>query len=130
METKTKDLPVESKSTGETRNYDYYSRELKQVFSSLEELKQAELKLHEEQDAKAKLQIEKKERAKEVEEAYLEYQKVREEALANISKAEKKWLELRDKFAKDYNGYHMTYVNNNGKKEVSFSDLLDNFFIW
>ena len=130
METKTKDLAVESETTAQTRNYDYYSRELKQVFSSLEELKKAESKLHEEQEAKEKLQIEKKTRAKEVEEAYLEYQKVKEECYNKMIEAEKKWLELRDKFAKDYNGYHMTYVNNNGKKEVSFSDLLDKFFIW
>ena len=130
METKTKDLAVESETTAQTRTYDYYSRELKQVFSSLEELKKAESKLHEEQEAKEKLQIEKKTRAKEVEEAYLEYQKVKEECYNKMIEAEKKWLELRDKFAKDYNGYHMTYVNNNGKKEVSFSDLLDKFFIW
>lgn len=130
MNTKTKDLPVESKNTGETRTYDYYSRELKQVFSSLEELQAAELKLHEEQETKEKLQIEKKERAKEVEDAYLELQKIKEEAYANISKAEEKYLELRDKFARDYNGYHMTYTNVNGKREVTFNDLISRFFPW
>ena len=116
--------------TTEKPSYGFYSRELKQVFDSVEELEAAELKLHEEQDAKAKLQLEKKERAKKVEDAYLELQKVKEEAYAKISEAEKKWLKLRDEFAKDYNGYHMTYTNVNGKKEITFNDLINGFFLW
>lgn len=128
---KTRDLPVESKEVtvaGE-KNYAYYSKELKQVFDTLEELQAAELKLHEEQDAKVKLQNEKRERAKEVEDAYLAYQEVKEKAYKEISEAEAKWVELRDRFAEDYGGYHMTYSNDNGTKKVTFSDLL-NSMIW
>lgn len=127
MNTKSKELEV---CSTETRTYDYYSRELKQVFNSLEELKEAEAKHHAELDAQETLKQEKTKRAKEVEEAYLEYQKVREDCYNKIAEAERKWVELRDKFAEDYHGYHMTYVNNNGKKEVSFSDLVNNFFSW
>lgn len=137
MNTKTKDLPV---TTGESKpSYGYYSRELKQVFDTLDELKAAELALHEKEEAKLKLQEEKKSRAEEVENARLELEKVKEEACTRIDKvkaeeskkiseAEKKWLELRDKFAKDYGGYHYTYVNDNGKKYYAFGDLLDLFF--
>ena len=128
METKTNKVPLVD--TTSKPSYGYYSRELKQVFDTLEELQAAESKLHEEQDEKEKALQEKKARAKEVEEAYLEYQKIKEECLNTIANAEREWLTLRDKFAEDYHGYHMTYVNNNGKKEVSFSDLLDSFFNW
>ena len=79
-------------------------------------------------EEKLKKQEQKKTRAKEVEDAYLEYQHVKEEAYKKISDAEKKWVELRDKFAKDYNGYHMTYLNNDGKETISFGDLVDTFF--
>lgn len=108
----------------------YKSKLLNKYFDTYAELQQAEKKYHEENDAKLKLVEEKKARAKEVEDAYLEYQKVKEEAFTKIAEAEKKYNELRDKFAEDYNGYHMTYVNNNGKKCVTFSDLLDSFFNW
>ena len=69
-------------------------------------------------------------KVKELEDAYTEYLAVKEKAYNDISEAEKKYLELRDKFAKDYNGYHMTYVNNNGQKVIRFSDLIDSFFNW
>ena len=129
---KTRDLPVESeKAAGQLENtYAYYSKELKQVFDTLEELKAAELKLHEEQDAKVKLQKEKKERAKEVEDAYLHYTEVKEKAYKEISEAESKWVELRNKFAEDYGSYHMTYCNNNGEKTVTFSDLVNTLWNW
>ena len=107
-----------------------YSKLLQKPFDTLEELKTAEDAYNKANEEKLRLTAEKKTRAKEVEEAYLEYQKVRKEAYKKISEAEKKWVELRDKFAKDYNGYHMTYVNNNGKECVTFSDLVDSFFTW
>ena len=106
-------------------SYGYYSKVLNKPFDTLEELQKAEAKVLEEQEAKEKLTAEKKARAKEVEEAYLEYQKVKEECYNKMADAERKWLELRDKFAEDYNGYHMTYVNNNGKKTVTVGELLD-----
>lgn len=126
---KTKEMVAEPK-TEETYSVCYKSKLLNKYFDSKEELEQAENKYHEENDAKLKLIEEKKTRAKEVEDAYLNYQKAREEAFAKISEAEKKWIELRDKFSKDYNGYHMTYINNNGKKCVTFGDLIDSFFNW
>ena len=126
---KTKEMVAEPK-TEETYSVCYKSKLLNKYFDSKEELEQAENKYHEENDAKLKLIEEKKTRAKEVEDAYLNYQKTREEAFAKISEAEKKWIELRDKFSKDYNGYHMTYINNNGKKYVTFGDLIDSFFNW
>ena len=119
-----------SKELTTVDSYGYYSKVLNKPFDTLEELKAAELKVREEAAAKEKLSAEKKARAEEVEKAYLEYQKVKEEAYKKISEAENKWLELRDKFAEDYHGYHMTYSNVNGKKEISFGDLLDSFFHW
>lgn len=110
--------------------YGFYSHELKQVFDTVEDLKNAEAKHHEEVDAKAKLLEKKKSRAKEVEDAYLAYVKTKEDAYTKIAEAEKKWIELRDKFAKDYNGYHMTYTNNNGVKKITFDDIVNSFFNW
>ena len=108
----------------------YLSEKTGKSYKTVEELETAEKELAEQEAKKAELVEVKKTRAKEVEEAYLNYQNVKEECYKKVAEAEKKWLELRDKFAEDYHGYHMTYVNNNGKKEISFSDLLDSFFRW
>ena len=108
----------------------YYSEKLNKVFDTTEALEVAEKELAEKEAEKAKLLEVKKARAKEVEEAYLEYQKVKEEAYKTIAEAEKKWISLRDTFAKDYNGYHMTYTNINGKQQVTFDDLVRSFFDW
>ena len=108
----------------------YYSEKLNKIYDDEESLKEAEKQLDEENEKRAKLVEVKKARASEVEEAYLEYQKVKEEAYKKIADAEKKWLDLRDKFAQDYKGYHMTYVNKNGKKYVTFGDFIDSFFNW
>ena len=128
---KTRDFP-EPKKTGEeeTLSYGYYSKLLNRPFDTLDALKEAEEEVRKENERKAQLVEVKKARAKEVEDAYLEYQKVKEEAYKQIAEAEKKWIELRDKFAKDYNGYHMTYVNNNGQKQITFSDMVNSFFNW
>ena len=126
---KTKEMVAEPK-TEETFDVCYKSKLLNKYFDSKEELVEAEKKYHEENDAKLKEIEEKKSRAKEVEDAYLEYTKVKEEAYKQIADAEKKWIELRDKFSEDYHGYHMTYTNNNGKKTITFSDLVDSLFNW
>lgn len=103
----------------------YLSEKTGKTYKTVEELQTAELEFDKAAAEKAKLMEEKRARAKEVEEAYLEYQKVIEESTAKMAAAEKKWVELRNKFAEDYNGYHMTYVNNNGKKTVTVGELLD-----
>lgn len=108
----------------------YTSEVTGKSYKTVKELEAAEAEAKKAEEEKKALVEVKKTRAKEVEDAYLEYQKVREEAYQKISEAEKKWLNLRDKFAEDYHGYHMTYSNINGKEEVSFSDLLDCFFNW
>jgi hypothetical protein len=108
----------------------YLSEKTGKSYKTVKELEAAEAELTKAEEEKTKLAEEKRARAQEVEEAYLEYQKVKEECFNTIADAERKWLSLRDKFAEDYHGYHMTYINNNGKKEVSFSDLLDSFFNW
>ena len=119
-----------SKEKQEVVSYGYYSKVLNKPFDTLEELQKEEAKVLEEQKAKEKLTTEKKARAKEVEEAYLEYQKVKEQALNMIAEAEREWVLLRDKFAEDYGGYHMTYVDDNGRKLVTFGDLIDSFMKW
>ena len=108
----------------------YTSEVTGKSYKTVKELEADEKLAKEEQEKKEKALEVKKTRAKEVEDAYLEYQKVKEEAYNKIAEAEKKWVELRDKFAQDYNGYHMTYVNNNGQKRIIFNDLVNNFFSW
>ena len=108
----------------------YYSEKLNKIFDSEKELKDAEVELEKQEVEKAKLQEVKKARAKEVEDAYLHLQEVKEKAFKEIAEAEKVWVELRDKFAEDYHGYHMTYSNVNGEQKVTFGDILNNFFNW
>jgi len=106
----------------------YTSEVTGKTYKTVEELEADEKLAKEEEENKAKALEVKKTRAKEVEDAYLEYQKVKEEAYNQIAQAEKKWIELRDKFAQDYGGYHMTYSNVNGDRQITFYDLVNSFF--
>ena len=119
----------------------YKSKLLNKYFDTWEELQKAEEEYKKANEEKLKAVEEKKTRAKEVEDAYLEYvkskavasemiSKAQQEANKLIADAESKWIELRDAFAKDYNGYHMTYTNNNGKEEIKLGDVrlpVDNY---
>lgn len=106
----------------------YHSDILNKNFTDYDELVKAEEEFERENAEKLQLAEVKKTRAKEVEDAYLELQKTKKECYDKIQEAEKKWIELRDKFSEDYHGYHMTYSNVNGKESITFSDLIDNFF--
>lgn len=106
----------------------YTSEVTGKSYKTVKELEADEKAYKEAEALKLKSVEEKKSRAKEVEDAYLEFQKVKEEAYNKIAEAEKKWIELRDTFAKDYGGYHMTYTNVNGEKHVTFEDLIRNFW--
>ena len=106
----------------------YTSEVTGKSYKTVKELEDAEKAAKKEEEEKEKLLAVKKERAKEVEDAYLHYQKVKEEAIRAIGEAEETWLKLRDEFAKDYHGYHMTYTNVNGKEEISFGDIVNAFF--
>ena len=125
---KTRDLPV-SEQTGETKpSYGYYSRELKQVFDTVEELKAAELKLHQEQEEKEKARLVKSEDAKKVEDAYKHLLEVKRQAAKEIEEAEKMYYEQRNAFIEKHGSYHMTYTNTDGRECLSVSDLVDS--IW
>ena len=106
----------------------YTSEVTGKSYKTVKELEADEKAYQEAQSLKLKACEEKKARAKEVEDAYLEFQKVKEEAYDSITKAENKWISLRDAFAKDYGGYHMTYTHNNGEKRITFEDLIHNFW--
>lgn len=108
----------------------YLSEKLNKPFDTVEELEKAEKEFDEQQAEKAKLADVKKARAKEVENAFAELQKVKEEALQQIADAEDKYYSLRDKFAEDYGGYHITYTNDNGEKRITFDDIVRNFWNW
>lgn len=99
-------------------------------YKTVKELEKAELEYKEEAEKKLAETELKKTRAKEVEEAYLHYQKVKEDAYKAIAEAEEVWIKLRDEFAKDYHGYHMTYSNVNGQKQITFNDIVNHFFNW
>lgn len=116
----------------------YWSKLLKKPFESKEELIKAEETFKAEEAAKnQKLEV-KKTRAEEVQNAYKEViesrkkaqdiiNKARDEATKLIAEKEDKYIKLRDAFAKDYNGYHMTYTNNNGEEKIEFSDVIKTF---
>ena len=108
----------------------YTSEVTGKSYKTVEELEKEEAAAKKAEEEKLALVEAKKSRAKEVEDAYLAYQDVKEKAIKEIAEAEKKWIELRDKFAEDYHGYHMTYSNINGKKEISFSGIIDSLFNW
>lgn len=99
----------------------YKSEILNKDFKSPEECLEAEeaykIKLEQEKEKKEKLAAEKKERAQEVADAY----KV-------IKEAEKKYLELRNAFIKDYGYFHMTYRDETPTSADPFYDFLNLIF--
>ena len=106
----------------------FLSEKLNKAFDTTKELYEAEKEFDKKQKEQKQLAEVKKTRAKEVEDAFNDYQKTIERCYDEIKKKEEIYNNLKDKFAKDYGGYHMTYVNNDGKKIVTFSDVVDNFF--
>ena len=89
-----------------------------------------------EQAEKKKLEIEKKEkeqriqertnRAKEIEEAYKDFKNFQTECSQQIQEKWNAYLELRNKFIKDYGEYHTTYRN--VTKPISIIELLNDLF--
>lgn len=106
----------------------YRSKLLNKYYESYADLVKDETEFKRQNDEKQKLADVKRARAKEVEDAYQAYLNIKKEAFKNISEAEKKYTDLRDKFAQDYHGYHYTYVNDNGKESIIFGDLVEAFF--
>ena len=126
-------------------------------YTDLKEAQKAEKDYEAEQDKKVKLSKEKKERADEIAQAETKLAEVKTEALAayedkvikakevynktvknaqdeylaSIKEAEDNKNKLVDAFIEDYRSYHMTMTNNNGKKTVTVSDLVDSIFnLW
>ena len=126
-------------------------------YTDLKEAQKAEKDYEAEQDKKVKLSKEKKERADEIAQAETKLAEVKTEALAayedkvikakelynktvksaqdeylaEIKEAEDNKNKLVDAFIEDYGSYHMTMTNNNGKKTVTVSDLVDSIFnLW
>ena len=90
------------------------SEKTKKEYATVEECLEDEAK-YDEMIAKKKEEAERKsaerkERAKEVDEAYLAEKE-----------AERKYVELRNKFVKDYGSFHMTYSTT--EKPLTFEDI-------
>ena len=120
---KEKDLPV-SEQTGE-QGFLYYSKELKQLFDTVEEMKEAEFKYHQEMDEKEKVSKVKREDAKKVEDAYKHLLEVKAKAAKEIGEAEKMFHQEKKNFIEKYRSYHQTYTNVNGEECLSVSDIAD-----
>lgn len=106
-------------------DYSYYSNKLKKVFNSIEDLKAAEKEADDKVSRQSLLTEKRKSDAKAVEDAYKEYVKTMSEANKTIEEAKKKYIDLRNKFVKDYGYFHMTYSDNNCE-DLSLS-LYENF---
>lgn len=120
-------------------DYGYYSKLLSKPFDTVDELVAAEAEYKKAHEAEEKAKAEKKARADEIQAAYSAYlaaYEAAEKRIKEVSKEEndkvrgayKKYEELKAKFIKDYNSYHMTYTNKNGEKAVSISDLFEEMF--
>ena len=96
----------------------YYVESLNKFYETAADALKAEeiynKKVEEEKAKKAKLDEERKARAKEVEDAY-----------KAAAEAEKKYIELKQKFIKDYGSFHMTY-RDDGKD--GWSTFFEEFF--
>lgn len=89
----------------------YFSEKTKKFYDDVKACEAAESAFDAEQariaEEKKKLAEERKERAKQIEEAYKEWQDLNKAA----REGEKRFLELRNAFIKDYGSFHMTVRN-------------------
>lgn len=86
----------------------YYSKKTKQMYETVEALEEAEKAYDAEMAEREKQAAERKSRADEVRKAYEHAQEVRRAAADMITKADKEYYALRDKFVQDYKGFHWT----------------------
>ena len=97
-------------------NMKIYSEKTRKEYPSVEDCLKAEKAFDEkkskEEAEKAKLAETRKIRAKEVEDAY-----------ADIKAAQKKYMELRNAFVKDYGSFHMTFSNSDPNFDTFFNDF-------
>ena len=107
----------------------YFSEKTKKFYDDVKACEAAEAEFDAEMakiaEEKKKLAEDRKERAKEIEDAYKEMQALNKAA----RDGEKRYIELRNKFVKDYGSFHMTV----SKAEVvphinDLSDLLNMLF--
>ena len=99
----------------------YYSEELNRTFDTEDECRDAETeylnKIAEAKKQKEALKAEKKSRADEVSDSFKAYKE-----------AEKKYIELRNQFIKDYGYYHMTYSDSEDTSDFDLRGVLDELF--
>lgn len=108
----------------------YLSEKTGKSYKTVKELEADEKKLTELESAEQKKKAEKKQRAEEVAKAYKAYEDVKAEYATKLREAYDSWVELRDEFAKDYGGYHMTYVSENGSEpKIEFGDGFEPLFL-
>jgi SMC interacting uncharacterized protein involved in chromosome segregation len=108
----------------------YFSEKTKKFYPSESECVAAEAefdaKMAKIAEEKKKLAEARKERAKEVEDAYKEMQVL----IKAAREGEKRFIELRNKFVKDYGSFHMTVSNPEAVPSVvnDLNDLLNMLF--
>ena len=108
----------------------YTSEKTGRSYKTVKELDEAEAAFDEEQRKREDEKSAKRKKAEAVQEAYKAYEAVKRKALDEIDAAYKDYAKLRDEFADEYGGYHMTYVRNGEKEEISFGDILSRMFLW
>lgn len=87
-----------------------YSQLLKKPFETLAELKLAEAEYNKAHAEEIKKNEERKARAKEVEDAYKQIFALEKEKQQAVDAANKKYLELRNAFVRDYGSFHTSYT--------------------
>ena len=108
----------------------YFSEKTKKFYDDVKACEAAEAAFDAEQariaEEKKRLAEERKERAKEVEEAYKEMQALNKAA----REGERRFIELRNKFVKDYGSFHMTVRNTEAMPSMvrEMNDLMNMLF--
>lgn len=107
----------------------YYSEILKKAFDTETECLTEEAaynkEMEEKKAAEEKKKNERKQRAAEVDAARIHMTEVQEECSKKIDEAQKKYIDLRNQFVKDYGYYH--YSTSGETDSPSLLDMLLNF---
>lgn len=103
----------------------YRSKLLNKYYESYEDMLRDEAEFKRQHDEELKAKEEKQHALDEIRDAYTTYVNLVDEKNKVVAEAWQKYNALKDEFIKKYGYFHMSYYNDGKTKELSLSDVVD-----
>ena len=103
----------------------YHSKLLNKYYESYDDMLREEAEFKRQHDEELKAKEEKQHALDEIKKAYTNYVNLVDEKNKVIAEAWKNFSSLREEFIKKYGYFHMSYYDDGKTKELSLSDVVD-----